>query len=799
MKGATAVVTVVVLASVLAGPPTVQAQAPATASTAVESCSHDARQPVVRLTGRVTDQTDAPLVGATVTLRCGNFRQDARTIGDGTYVFAVPAGLYQVDVVAPGFEPWAETIQLAVPGPHERAFSLIVGRFSSIVTVTAAGGFVAASATTATKTEAPLIEIPQSVSVITLDQMAARNVQTVNEAIQFTGSVGVDTYGTESRYDWINIRGFDQSTYGLFRDNSRWQSGQVSGQIDPYLLQEVNVVKGPSSVLYGQNTPGGLVNLVTKRPPRESLNEIVLNLGSFERKQIQADFGGPLDEAGHWFYRFTGLFRESDTQVDYVPDNRWLIAPAITWIPSADTTLTLLADFQRDETGWSQFLPSQGTFVTNPHGKIPRNRFTGEPDYDYFDRDQWSAGSLFEHRVSSSLVLRNTLRYSSIEYDGKTVFGGGLQEDLRTLNRFGFGNSLDLKVFTTDTSASMRFRTGKVEHSVLVGLDYSSSESTIVSGFSFAAPLDIFDPVYGSPVPDLFTYFDTRQPASLLGLYVQDHMKIGRRVVATVSGRHDWTDMTTDDRISGTKAKQDPDKSSGRVGLTYLSDSGFAPYFSYSTSFLPTAGVDFFGQPFAPTTGSQIEGGLKYQPKNWNGFLTGSLFEITQSNVGVPDPDNPLNTLQQGEVRSRGLELEVVGHVTGGLSFHGSYSYLDQEVTRTTDPALLGKRPPLAPDQLFGLSGEYMLTRGPLTGLGIGLGVRYVGTTAGDAGNTIDVPSYTLLNATLRYLWKDVEFLLTANNLTDKTYVAVCTSPSYCNYGNARRIIGTMRYRFQVQ
>jgi iron complex outermembrane receptor protein len=390
------------------------------------------------------------------------------------------------------------------------------------------------------------------------------------------------------------------------------------------------------------------------------------------------------------------------------------------------------------------------------------------------------------------------MRYSSIEYDGKTVFGGGLQEDLRTLNRFGFGNSLDLTVFTMDNNASVHFSTGGIQHSVLFGVDYSESESTIVSGFAFAAPIDVYEPVYGSAVPDLFTYYNTNQPTSLVGVYVQDHMKIGKRFVATLSGRNDWTEMTTDDRIGGTERKQDPEQFSGRAGFTYLTDIGIAPYVSYSTSFLPTAGVDFYGDPFDPTEGEQIEGGLKYQPKHSNSFITLSAFEIKQSNVGVPDPSNPLNTIQQGEVTSRGYELEAVGHLAGGFSFHGSYSWLDQEVTETTDPTLLGKRPPLAPDQLLGAAFEYTVSQGALAGFGIGAGVRYVGTRAGDAANTIEVPDYTLFDAFARYSWRAMEFQLSATNVADETYVAVCTSASYCNYGVARRLIGTVRYRWQA-
>jgi iron complex outermembrane receptor protein len=439
-----------------------------------DSCHPDPSAPRVVLAGKVSDPSGAPLVGASVAVRCGNFRQDARTTGDGTYRLVAPAGSYLIEVNAPGFDMGMETLQLTQA--QQRDITLQPGSFSSIITVNEPGGFFAGSSTTATKEDAPLIEIPQSVSVVTQDQLVSRNVQTVAEAIRYTGSVDVDTYGAETRFDWINIRGFDQSTYGLYRDNSRWQSGNVSGEIDPYLIQEVDIVKGPSSVLYGQNQPGGLVNLVTKRPPSRRLRELVLNYGSFNREQVAADFGGPVGgDDSTLKYRLTGLYRKSDTQVKFVPDDRWFFAPALTWAPSAKTTWTFLADYQKDDTGWSQFLPSQGTFRPNPNGKVPVDTFVGQPGYDSFERTQWSAGSLFEHRLSEMWTVRNTLRYSSIKYpEAKCVFGGGVDPvDQRTLTRFAFSNAFDLGLFTMDTNASMRAKTGIADHSVLVGVDYS--------------------------------------------------------------------------------------------------------------------------------------------------------------------------------------------------------------------------------------------------------------------------------------------------------------------------------------
>lgn len=786
----------------LAGGVRIQAQTPPSerSSDKMEAgCSISDTHEKVQLTGTVLDPSGSGVAAATITLRCGDFLEQAHSGPNGTYTISATAGTYEIRVEAPGFETISQKLALTpqTNGGQTLDFTMKLGRAASIVNVTAPAGYVAASATSATKTDTPLIETPQSISVITLDQMTDRNVQTLNQAVEFTAGVGVDTYGQDTRFDWLNIRGFDESTYGLFRDNSRWQSGQVEGEIDPYELQEVDVIKGPSSVLYGQNTPGGLVNLVTKRPEMETSNELILNLGSYNRRQVQGDFGGQIDGAAHWRYRILGLYRDSDTQVNYVPDDRRLLSAGLTWVPSGATTLTLLADYQHDLTGWSQFLPYQGTIGYNPNGQIPTDLFTGEPGFDFFKRQQWSAGALFEHHLNRVWTVRETTRYSKIAFDGNDAFGGGLQADLRTLNRFGYSDVLVLGLWTSDTQALAQFHTGSVEHSVLVGVDYSHTYSVNYAGFASAPPIDVYHPVYGAVIPPLFIYQNNTQPSWQSGLYFQDHVKFLRRFVATLSGREDWTNLKTLNVLTNTTAKQSPNQFTGRAGITYLSDIGLAPYFSYSTSFLPTVGVNFYGVPFKPTTGTQYEGGLKYQPKGTDSFITASVFNITEHNVQTADPANPLNSLQTGAVRSRGFEAEGVASILHGLDLHASYTYLDEVVTETTDPTQLGKRPTLIPKQLAGISLNYVIARGEFSGMGAEFGVRYVGTTAGDPQNSIILPGYTLFEASLHYDWRQLRFQATGTNLGDKIYVPICTSASYCNYGARRDVIGSLIYHWQ--
>lgn len=788
------VVLVVLLAACTAFTAAQNPVPPSAPEAANTTCHYDARQPQVKLSGSVADPSGAAIPASVITLKCGSFHQNVQSAADGTYNISAPAGSYQLQVEAQGFEPLSQLLDLST-GSAKQDFTLKVGQVASIVSVTATGSFVATASTTSTKTDTPLIETPQSVSVVTEEQMTSRGVQTINQAIEYTPGVGVNTFGTDSRFDYVNIRGFDESTYGIYRDNSRWQSGQVSGEIDPYMIQEVDVIKGPSSVLYGQNTPGGLINLVTKRPPLETSNEVVASFGAFDRKQIQEDLGGPIAGNSTVHYRFTSLYRNSDTQVNYVPDDRWFLAPALTWTPDHNTTWTILSDYQHDNTGWGQFLPSQGTLTANPNGPVSTSFFAGEPGYDFFHRNQWSVGSLFEHHFGERFTLRNTYRHSSVAYNGNDVFGDGLEANLRTLDRFAFGTSLHLGVDTTDTQLFVQVKTGIIEHSILVGLDYSHSDSLIVSGFASAPSIDLYQPVYGATIPSLFTYYNVKQPIGQTGLYFQDHVKIARRIVATLSGRQDWTTLTTDNQLAATTSKQTPDKFTGRAGITYLAENGIAPYFSYSTSFLPTAGVTYTGTPFAPTEGRQFEAGVKLQPRRSHSFITASWFQIDETNVLTPDTAHPNNSVQTGAVRSRGVEFEGVASVAQGLNLHASYSYLDESITKAND-GTVGKRPTQIPDQLFGITSDYTFSRGPVKGLGAGLGVRFVGTSAGNADNSIIVPTYTLVDATLRYIWKSTELQVNATNLGDTTYVAVCQSVNYCNYGNRRNIIGSLRYHW---
>ena len=657
---------------------------------------------------------------------------------------------------------------------------------------------IARASDSVTKTDTPIIEIPQSVSVITAEQLAQRGIQGVEEAVWYTAGAQGGGYGADARSDWLLVRGFTPARY---LDGLALAEGSATSitRIEPYGLERLEVIKGPSSVVYGAMPPGGMINMVSKRPTAQPLHEVGVEVGSFDLRQGTFDFAGPLNDAGTLLYRLTGLARHSDTMTDHIKDDRYYLAPALTWKPGDNTSLTVLSRYQKAETAsGAGFLPAAGTLLPNPHGHIPRDRFTGEPGQNDYDKTLASIGYELHHDFANGLAFNQNVRYGSADVDnsGANVGAFGLLDNGRTLLRYLFPNENHTRTFGADTNLQYVFDNGRVQHTVLGGVDYRRANDDYASAFDFAAPaLDVFAPVYGSPVSVPAYTSHTRQIQKQLGVYLQDQIKLGRLGV-TVGGRQDRVTTATDDRIGGGHARQADHAFSGRVGVDYLLDNGLAPYLSWSHSFQPTVGTGYAGNAFHPTTGDQYEAGVKYQPAGGNGLLTAAVYQITQKNTLTIDPNHTLYQVQQGQTRLRGVELEGRWNIGTRLSVYGGYTYSDSEVTRSTDTASLGKQVALLPRQQASLGADYTLVGGALDGLGFGGGVRYVGSHYGDIYNAWQTPGYTLFDAAVHYDAGNWHLQLNASNLFDKDYVSACNSEVWCYYGYERSVTLSARYRW---
>ncbi|HEY0199298.1 MAG TPA: TonB-dependent siderophore receptor [Rhodanobacter sp.] len=649
-----------------------------------------------------------------------------------------------------------------------------------------------------TKTDTRIVEIPQSVSVITADQISERGLHGIEEAVWYTAGAQGGGYGSDSRSDWLLVRGFTPATY---LDGLALANGSATGitRIEPYGLERLEILKGPSSVVYGEMPPGGMVNMVSKQPTEQPLHEVGVQVGNSGLREATFDFGGPLNDSGTLLYRLTALARNSDTSTDHIKDDRYYFAPALTWKPDNSTSLTILSRFQKADTVASAgFLPAEGTLLPNPYGKIPRDRFTGEPGQNDYDKTIASIGYSFHHDFASGVAFNQNLRYGKTDVDnnGANVGAFGLAADQRTLVRYLFPNEDHTKTFGVDNNLQYGFDTGALQHTLLAGVDYRRSNDDYASAFDFDAPgLDIFDPVYGSPVTVPAYTSHTIQIQTQLGVYLQDQIKLDRWLL-TIGGRQDHVKTDTDDLIGHTSASQTDDAFSGRVGLNYLFDNGLSPYVSYSHSFQPTVGSNFAGEAFKPTTGNQYEAGLKYQPADGQGLLTLATYQITQQNSLTIDPNHALFQVQQGETRLRGVELEGRWNIGTNLSVYGDYTYSNSRVTKTNDLPSLGKQIALLPKQQASLGADYTIVSGALAGLGFGGGIRYVGDHYGDIYNQWKTPAYTLFDAAVHYDINGWRLQLNASNLFDKNYVSVCNSSAWCYYGYSREVTLSARYRW---
>lgn len=665
-------------------------------------------------------------------------------------------------------------------------------------------GYVAEYSRAATKSDVPIREVPQSISVVTRDNMNDRAVQSVSEAMLYSANVNAQRYGADVRSDYFTVRGFPADLYldGLRIPQIASQSGGYSGfVVEPYSLESVEILRGPSSALFGQSNVGGIVNMVSKQPQAEASREIYLRGGSFERKEFGADITGPINNDPRFTYRLNGIFRDSNTSYDLGKNDRIAINPSFAWRPDADTSLVVSGGYLKDNMGQAGvIIPAYGSVLPSPTGQTISRDFTdGDPRNAIYKKEIGYAGYDFEHRFNDTFTVRQNFRYSHMKTDYRNLFTGVIPTkgwDGHTIPRTNYLAQPELDAVAFDTQLESRFDTGPLAHTLLVGVDQQWQRLDNYTASASGPSQDLFNPTYDQPLADLSPTTRLLQKQYQTGIYVQDQIEAGKLRV-TLGGRKDFVRIRSEQTAlsSGktTDYEQDPAKFTGRVGVAYLFDSGFVPYALYSTSFLPT--LTLADTPLKPTTGTLKEVGLKYAPEGEDYTVTLSAFEAEQQNVV-----NRISGVyyQTDEVRVRGIELEGTARLWDRLNVTGALSFQDPEVSESQNPAQIGKLPYTVPKNQQSLFLSYDM---PLPGnvegnLVVGGGVRRIGKTAGDTLNTFYVPSYTLVDAFLRYDIGNYRLQVNAYNLGDKKYVAGCNSTSQCYYGQGRSIVATTSVRW---
>ncbi|WP_410404019.1 ferrichrome porin FhuA [Escherichia coli] len=717
-------------------------------------------------------------------------------------------------------EPKEDTITVtAAPAPQESAWG-------------PAATIAARQSATGTKTDTPIQKVPQSISVVTAEEMALHQPKSVKEALSYTPGVAVGTRGASNTYDYLIIRGFaaDGQSQNNYLNGLKLQGNFYNDAvIDPYMLERAEIMRGPVSVLYGKSSPGGLLNMVSKRPTTEPLKEVQFKAGTDSLFQTGFDFSDALDDDGVYSYRLTGLARSANAQQKGSEEQRYAIAPAFTWRPDDKTNFTFLSYFQNEpETGYYGWLPKEGTVEPLPNGKRLPTDFNEGAKNNTYSRNEKMIGYSFDHEFNDTFTVRQNLRFAQNKVSQKSVYGYGMcsdplytkdQEALKaspclsipqsqwghTLTRQYVIDNEKLENFSVDTQLQSKFATGSVDHTLLTGVDFMRMRNDIDSWFGYAgsvAPSDIYnldrsDFDFGAH-PNPSGPYRVLLKQKQTSLYVQDQAQWDK-VLVTLGGRYDWADQSSFNRDYGNKSERDDKEFTWRGGVNYLFDNGVTPYFSYSESFEPASQTDANGDLFAPSKGKQYEVGVKYVPEDRPIVVTGALYQLTKTNNLMADPNGSLFSVEGGEIRARGVELEAKAALSASVNVVGSYTYTDAEYT--TDTTYKGNTPAQVPKHMASLWADYTFFDGPLSGLTLGTGGRYTGSSYGDPANSFKVGSYTVVDALVRYDLARVgmagsNVALHVNNLFDREYVASCFNTYGCFWGAERQVVATATFRF---
>lgn len=658
---------------------------------------------------------------------------------------------------------------------------------------------------TATKTALEPEETPQGVSIIDDVQLEQRGVQSLNQALRYAPGVVTENRGSSvTMFDSFSIRGFATNNVNYYDGLSlqMLNGWNLQPQIDPIAMQQVEVFKGPTSVLYGAMPPGGMVNMIAKSPQLESATNVGVATGSRNLMEASIDTTGQFGESD-FSYRLIALARKQDSQVDNAEEERYLIAPSVDWQATENTLINFNLYYQKDPSmGINSSMPLDVLNVSDPSVSM------GDKNWSKFERDVLMVGYKINHDINSNWTFLQSARYTDASLNQENTYHHSYDSSTpNQLARVLYSTDESLKGFVIDNQLSGIVELGNVEHNVLFGIDYQSMDGNVnyseygTSGSGFNS----FDPTNPnnnaldrSDITKTAEYLDDTE-SSQLGVYMQDQVRLNN-LVLIAGGRFDQYESESDFYAH----KSDHKHFTYRVGGLYQFDNGFAPFVSYSTSFEPAPGVDKNAKEFEPETAEQAEVGVKYLSNDMSKEATVSLFHITKQDMLMTDPSNVYGPrIQVGEAVSKGVEVEGRWFATENLDVSAAYTYVDLEITKDSGNNLEGTTPIYVPEHTANLWANYNVLSGALSGARLSTGVRYVGEMQMDANNTQGmVPSYTLVDLSVGYdLGAASESLsgasanLVVNNLFNEEYYS-CYDQSNCWFGAEQTVELSVNYEF---
>lgn len=701
--------------------------------------------------------------------------------------------LCSLALLAPGLTMAAETTLTVTAAPQETATSPTEG-----YTVKTSRG--------ATKTDEPLITTAQSVSVVTRQQMEDQGAMTINQALNYTAGAFTNFGGAATRYDTVSLRGFHGGDVdNIFLDGLRLMSDPGSYnvlQVDPWFLERLDVIKGPSSALYGQTVPGGLVMETSKRPQFNEEGHFRAVAGNHNTSGVAFDYTNAIND--QWAFRLIGLTHHSDTQYDHTREEKYAISPSLLWQPDEDTSLVLRAYLQKDPSGgYHSAVPGDGSIYEHNGKKLSTGFFDGDSELDRFKRHEQIYSYEFAHRFNDTWAFRSNASYSHSNVDlDQTYQIGWAPGENDILDRWYSGSRSSLDAFAIDNQLEADFATAEVEHRVVLGAEYHQYKNDLYDASGAGKQLNALTGQSIGIRPD-YTFAHSQRRYYQTGLYLQDEMKWNQWHL-DVSGRYDRIVSKINNIDAGDDHRRQDDHVSGRAALLYAFDNGISPYISYSQAITPQSLTGADGNLLQPTTAEQYEAGVKFQPPGTSDLYSAAVYDLTQKNVGSRNVKEGYYD-PAGKVGSRGLELEARNQLTSRLSTIANYTLSRVRFKEAIDASspngdiINGHTPYVSPNATAALWAHYAFDYGISTGAG----VRYIGKQWADNANTVRLPSVTLFDASVRAdlgAWnsslKGAFVQVNANNLTGRDYVAACYGYGYCYWGAERSVVATVGYDF---
>lgn len=671
-------------------------------------------------------------------------------------------------------------------------------------------GYRAINSTTASKTSTSLTDTPRSVSVVTRRRMDDQKSQTLTEVLGYVPGIFAPPFaaGDGQAGDLFFIRGFNATDYGygLLRDGLRVQGNRYDTTSEPYGLERIEVFRGPTSILYGENAPGGVVNLVSKRPTENARGQIQLSYGSHDRRQLGVDVSGPMNDSGNVLGRMVVLGRKSGTQVDHQPDDRLYLAPSLTLNFNDANTLTLLGTYQKDRTLMELGYPAAGTLLDNPNGKIDQSTLLGNPDWDNFERETWTVGYEYAHSFNESWQFRQNSRYMQSSIERQEMWPGNL-------NNGGFGTTVTNTAYdrenrsiaySLDNQIEGNFDFGNIANTLLFGvsIDRTSFDQNWNAGFG--GIVDVFDPIYTAPPVTSTPVQNALLEQTLYGGYTQLQSRF-ENWIFLLGGRYDRVNSAYRNKAGTLNAPADLDYWNGQftwqAGVMYQFENGLSPYLSYSTAYNPTQQVSSASGPLEPTTSEQYEVGVKYELTGWNTAISASVYDLRKKDDSLYD--SAVGDYRNvGRSRAKGMELEVSSDLTDNLNLTSAYTYTDSRITNDGPGSLLeGHQVTGVPRNQASIWANYRFLDGGLRGLRIGGGVRHFDSTFAYTSPSLygklDTGDVTLVDAAVGYsIDEQWSAELNARNLLDKEYVAGCNNAGRCYWGEERTLLATLTFNW---